>query len=94
VNQESTNTIRIPQSGGLDIDYKTDVIGQLFVKRNNILEYVIDINGAGTIRKESMKLQPGNYVIEYRKKDSNSTSDTREVAFDVISGGSQNISLY
>ena len=93
INQDSTATLVIPQSGDLEISYPNDIIGQLFVRRNNILEYVIDINGAGTVRRESLSLQPGNYTIIYRRKDSQSSLDTKESDFSIISGGSTNISL-
>jgi len=93
ISQDTTSTLHIPESGDLEISFPNDIIGQLFVKRNNTLEYVIDINGAGTIRRESLNLQPGNYEIVYRKKDSNSSQDTKQTDFSIISGGSENISL-
>jgi len=93
VNQDSTASLVIPESGDLEISYPNDIIGQLFVRRNNILEYVIDINGAGTVRRESLSLQPGNYTLIYRRKDSQSSLDTKESDFSIISGGSESISL-
>ena len=93
IPQDSTASLLIPQSGDLEISFPNDIIGQLFVRRNNTLEYVIDINGAGTIRRESLNLQPGNYSIIYRRKDSKSSQDTKESDFNIISGGSENISL-
>ncbi len=93
INQDSTTSIQIPQSGDLEIAYPNDVIGQLFVRRNNNLEYVMDINGAGTVRRVFINLQPGNYALLYRKQDSHNSADTREVDFSIISGGSQSISL-
>ena len=94
ISQDTTSTLHIPQSGDLAISFPNDIIGQLFVKRNNTLEYVIDINGAGTVRRESLNLQPGSYTLIYRRKDSNSSQDTEQTDFSIISGGSENISLH
>lgn len=93
IAQDSTVTLQIPQSGDLEISFPNDIIGQLFVRRNNTLEYVMDINGAGTVRRESLNLQPGNYTLIYRRKDSQSSLDTKDSDFSIISGGSENISL-
>jgi Ca-activated chloride channel homolog len=94
IKPDETNTVIIPQSGSINVIYSGDVIGQLFIKRNNNFEYVIDINGAGMIRKESFRLQPGNYSIIYRKKDSHNAIETKEASFRIISGGYDTVTLY
>jgi len=93
INQDSTTALHIPESGDLELAYPNDVIGQLFVKRSNNLEFVMDINGAGTVRRAFLNLQPGNYSLVYRSKDSQTSTDTKESDFTIISGGSQSLSL-
>jgi Ca-activated chloride channel homolog len=93
IRQDETNSVVIPQSGKVELYYATDVIGQLFIMRNNTMEYVIDINGAGTSRKESFKLQPGNYVIIYRAKESHNAIETKKAEFRILSGGSEAVTL-
>jgi Ca-activated chloride channel homolog len=93
IRQDETNSIVIPQSGKVDFVYGADVIGQLFILRNNTMENVIDIYGAGTSRKESFRLQPGNYIVIYRRKESHNAIETKQAEFRIISGGSETVTL-
>jgi Ca-activated chloride channel family protein len=85
--------IEVPQPGKLELTYGRDVIGSLYVMRNNKQEWVIDIIGGGTIRRELFTLQPGNYKVVYRAKDSHNTIETKQEDYKIQSGGFTNLNL-
>jgi len=93
LEQSKTEKIEVPQPGKLELTYSRDVIGSLYVMRNNKQEWVIDINGYSGARKELFTLQPGNYKVVYRPKDSHNTIETKQEDYRIQSGAFTNITL-
>jgi len=91
IEQGKSSKIEVPQAGKLEISYSRDIIGSIYIMRNNRQEWVIDINGAGSVRKELFTLQPGNYKIVYRPKDSHNTIETKQDDFKIQSGAFTNL---
>jgi Ca-activated chloride channel family protein len=86
IQQSKSYSIEIPQAGKLTLSYKKVVIASLYVLRNNHEEWVIDLQGSDITSKDLYYLQPGNYKIVYRPKDSYQTIDSREKEFKIASG--------
>jgi len=93
VEQSKTAKIEVPQAGKLEITYSRDVIGSLYIMRNNKQEWVVEINGYSGARKELFTLQPGSYKVVYRPKDSHNTIETKMADFKIQSGAFTNITL-
>lgn len=93
IQQSKTNNIMIPDPGKMEIDYKADVIASLYINRNNTQEWVMDLNGYSTQRKDLLLLQPGSYTVIYRPYRSTNTLDSRAKTFSVLSGGFVNVTL-
>ena len=93
IEQSQTTDIEVPQPGKLELAYIRDVVGSIYVMRNNKQEWVIDLDGAGTERKELFNLQPGNYKIIYRPKYSHNTIETKELDEKIESGTFNTMSL-
>lgn len=87
------NNVLIPQPGTLSMSYPKDITGSIYINRNNTLEWVADLNGHSTSRKEAFTLQPGNYTIVYKPFLSNVTTDSRERFIVITTGGSFTVSL-
>jgi len=93
IDQSQTTDIEVPQPGKLELSYVRDVVGSIYVMRNNKQEWVIDVTGAGAERKELFNLQPGNYKIIYRPKNSHNTIETKVLETKIESGTFTNMSL-
>lgn len=93
IRQSQTATIDIPQPGKVELSYQKDVIASIYVLRNGRQEWIQDLMGYGTTRKELYYLQPGSYKLVYRNKNSKVTTETREQDFKIISGGHVSITL-
>lgn len=93
INQSKPNLISIPQHGTLEISYPYNVEATLFVLRDNKQEWLADVSGTSTSAGDIFSLQPGSYKIIYRYKNSQRISDSREIAFKIVSGGVKSVYL-
>jgi len=93
INQHQTQSVEIPKPGKLTLTYPHDVIGSIYVLRNNKHEWVADISAGGTARKETFLLQPGSYKVVYRGANAVKTEETYEQEFKLQAGGSAGLSL-
>jgi len=93
IEQSQTTDIEVPQPGKLELSYLRDVVGSIYVMRNNKQEWVIDVTGAGSERKELFNLQPGNYKVIYRPKNSHNTIETKSLDVKIESGTFTTMSL-
>ncbi len=93
VEQSNTTDIQIPQPGKLELEYKRDVVGSIYVIRNKKQEWVINVTGSGSERKELFILQPGSYKVIYRPKYSHNTIETKQLEIKVESGSFNTMSL-
>jgi Ca-activated chloride channel family protein len=89
----TANKIVIPAPGKLELTYSQAVIASIYILRNNTQEWVADIDGATVQRKELYLLQPGRYIVVYRRANAIETESTREANFSIISGSIYNLKL-
>jgi Ca-activated chloride channel family protein len=64
IKQNQTFTIEIPNPGVLQLSIGKDVTGAVFQRVDNKLEWVMDLNG--TVPKQMINMQPGEYTVVYR----------------------------
>lgn len=84
VGQSSTTTIEIPALGIANINKgKEGMMGSLFVKENNVWEFVTSLN---EMINESINLLPGQYMVVTRLKASTKTTQTISKEFKIESG--------
>jgi Ca-activated chloride channel family protein len=91
IKRGKSNEIILPAPGLLNITYSSDIYGDLYVYRNNILEKCMMLSTNKSI--ESISLLPGKYKIIYRSQKSMTIHATFEKAFDVTSFSITNVSL-
>ena len=91
IKQSYTTTIEIPQPGKISIFSNLTMFGSIYQMKNGMLEWVCDINQA--LKKQTIVMQPGTYLISYRKTIAYKTSYTNQVEFTITSGGSTNLTL-
>jgi Ca-activated chloride channel family protein len=92
VSQSKTTTIQIPEPGIANIQMNAPGYGQLLLVEKNKTKWLYDLNE--TFTRESIVLQPGNYMIVFRSKSAKETiySITRE--FRIESGQSTQVKLF
>ena len=92
IKQSHTTKIEIPSSG--IVTFCSDAYGyaDVYVYRGNELELVVKLETERT--QQSINLQPGNYRVVYRSKNSKETIYTYNKVFTVKSGSSERIRLY
>ena len=91
ISQSDPKKINISQPGVLDISYSGNIIGSIYILRNNKQEMVVNLTG--NIKQGFYRLQPGSYRIVYRKKDSGHAADTNEKDFKITTAGSVSLAL-
>ncbi len=91
IDQSTTTTVEIPTPGTVIIRVPAAGYGSLFVKRDNKLEWFVNMVGSG--EQETYLLQPGNYVAVYRSKFQKRAMFTLEKSFTVESGAVTRVSL-
>lgn len=84
LQQNRTFTIEIPAPGLLQITISRDVVADIFVVRNNKMEWVHDIDGNGA--KIDFPMQPGDYKVVYRNKSETRTLYSKTKDFKITSG--------
>jgi Ca-activated chloride channel family protein len=87
VRQSETNSITFPEPGQMEAIYSLNVVGAVFYMHDNKLEWLTDLNGNSNSNRELIQLQPGSYHVIYRSATSNNTTDTKDKAFVITSGG-------
>ncbi|CAN5563786.1 hypothetical protein BH11BAC2_BH11BAC2_16370 [soil metagenome] len=91
IAQSKTTTLQIPNPGIVTILSNAPGYGQILIEENNELKWVYTLSENSV--KESIVLQPGNYRIIFRPKNSQSTLYTIEKTFRISSGGSISVPL-
>lgn len=94
IDQSTTTTIEIPTAGTAVIRVPGAGYGSIFEKKDNKLEWVLNMKGSGD--QETYMLQPGNYVVVFRAKYQNKSMFTMEKSFTIESGITTkiNVSMY
>ena len=92
IDQSSHTYLDIPGSGQLKWKAYKPIVGQIFVfKDDGTLEWVCDLNYDKT--SDIKYLQPGEYQVVYRLKDTYSVNYTNTKNFKIISGQDTGINL-
>ena len=91
IKQSHTTTLAVPPPGRVQFTSTSPGYGSVFVERNNKLEWVIDLDPNQT--RHTLSLQPGQYTVIFRPKNSRSTQYTVSQSFSIASGGSTVIKL-
>ena len=91
IDQSNTTTVQIPTPGFVTIICNAPGYGDILLEDKNELKWVhrISLNSI----KESVVLQPGNYRIVFRPKNSQSTIYTIEKTFRIASGSSISVNI-
>jgi len=85
IEQGKVARIQIPQPGQVNLVSNTEGYGAIFSTAGTRLEKVHDLSN--TMTNETVVLQPGNYKVVYRSKNSSRALFTIEKEFTVSSGG-------
>ena len=93
ISQHQVQAVEISKPGKLTLTYPHDIIGSIYILRNNKHEWVADVAANGTLRQEIFLLQPGSYKVVYRGANSVKTEETFEQEFKLQAGGSANLTL-
>ncbi len=91
IAQSHTTTVQIPNPGLATIMTNGPGYGDILIEENNKLKWVYTL-GENTI-KESIVLQPGNYHLIFRPKNSQSSLYTIEKTFRIASGTSISVQV-
>lgn len=89
IDQSKTTTIQIPSPGIVNFQYNNPGYGYIVQEVNNKLNLVHTLSNQAT--RESVVLQPGNYRVVYRPKNSQSSQYTIEKSFKITSGTSVSV---
>ena len=92
ISQGRTTTINIPLPGIVVIRKSVNGFGSLYVERGGKLEWIYDMRE--NILQETLVLQPGNYQVVYRSKNTERAIYTIENKFTVMPGGTSNVNLF
>ncbi len=87
IKQNYTTKIQIPNPGLITFVRQSLGFGSIYIINNGKMEWVYNLSPYLT--KETLKLQPGNYIVEFRLKSMIDSKSTIQQEFKVISNGSQ-----
>lgn len=91
ISQSKTTTVQIPQPGLVTLLTNGPGYGSVMLEENNELTLVYTMNEYAT--KETIVLQPGNYRVVYRPKNSRGAEFTLNKPFRITSGTSITLNI-
>ena len=91
IKQNQTFTIEIPNPGVLQLSIGKDVTGAVFQRVENKLEWVMDLNG--TVPKQMINMQPGEYTVVYRTAGETRTLYSKSKIYKINSGTITQLSI-
>ncbi|MBC7861474.1 MAG: VWA domain-containing protein [Bacteroidia bacterium] len=91
IKQSSTQTIKIPGSGLVDMQRPALGSGSIYLEEGGKITWIFNLRD--DILNEVFFLQPGNYRIEFRRKDQKDSEKSIEKKFSVKSGSNQTIKI-
>lgn len=91
ISQSKTTTVQIPQPGLVTLLTNGPGYGSVMLEENNALSLVYTLNEYAT--KETVVLQPGNYMVVYRPKNSRGSEFTLSKPFRITSGTSITLTI-
>lgn len=91
IAQSKTTTVQIPQPGLVTLLTNGPGFGSIMLEENNSLTLIYTMDEYAT--KETIVLQPGNYRVVYRPKNSKGSEFTITKTFKITSGTSITITI-
>jgi Ca-activated chloride channel family protein len=91
IAQSKTTTVQIPNPGLATFQAQSPGYGSIYVEKDNVMKWVCNLGENNT--KESVLLQPGNYRVVFRPKNSKESVYTIEKTFRITSGSGTSISI-
>ncbi|HKL03304.1 MAG TPA: hypothetical protein VJ911_06490, partial [Cryomorphaceae bacterium] len=91
VSQDKTTTVSIAEPGALNLTLSSPGFGSIALANGSDLEWVANLDD--TEQNQQFLLQPGDYKITYRSKNSKEVIYTIDRAFTITSGSSTNLKL-
>jgi len=91
IKQSYTTSIEVETPGKVVIYSATPMIGSVYRVVNGKYEWVANLDEK--VLNQVLVLQPGSYILSYRRKNARSTFYTNDKDFTVFSGGSLSINL-
>jgi Ca-activated chloride channel family protein len=84
ISQSKTTTVQIPNPGLATLQSQSMGYGSIYVEKDNQLKWIYNLNENSL--RESVLLQPGNYRVVFRPKNSKEAVYTIEKTFRITSG--------
>ncbi|MCA1762496.1 MAG: VWA domain-containing protein [Cryomorphaceae bacterium] len=91
VSQDKTTTVNIAEPGALNLSLSSPGYGSIALVNGSNLEWVANLDNSE--QNQQFMLQPGDYKITYRSKNSKAVIYTIDRAFTIKSGSSTNLKL-
>lgn len=91
IAQSKTTTVQIPNPGIATIKMQSPGYGSLYVEKNNVLSWIYNLSD--NLTNESVILQPGNYRVIFRPKNSREAIYTIDRSFKITSGANTAVNL-
>ncbi len=91
ITQGTVKDISVESPGLLTLMSLTGGIASVYVENENTLERIYEFKKV--LAKETLLLQPGKYVLVYRRNDKMNSSFTRTIDFEIISGQAKTLNL-
>lgn len=93
IAQSHTTTITLPSPGNVTIYTGSEGYGSILEQKNGELVWVTDLQKRTNQNTQKYRLQPGRYVVVFRRKASKETIFTITEEFTVQSGSSTTVNL-
>lgn len=94
IKPDKKSTIQIPTPGIANLVKKYEVYGGIFMVVDKRLVKIYELNPDNGLGKtETIAMQPGNYLVIYRSKNSKSMNTSQTIAFEIKSGESVALTL-
>lgn len=84
IDQSHTTTVEIPEAGAVSIQLPSAGYGALFLLGNERRQFVANLDENQT--NQQFELQPGEYEVVYRSRNSKETLYTQQRTFTITSG--------
>jgi Ca-activated chloride channel family protein len=91
ISQSATTTIEIPQTGNVQINKPSNMLGSLFVKEGGQMRLICELDA--DLPTETISLLPGEYVAILRPRKSTHTLQTITKEFKIVSSQTTTITL-
>lgn len=91
IAQSKTTTVQIPNPGMANITMVSPGYGSIYLEKDNKLTWVYNLSDNST--RENILLQPGNYRVVFRPKNSKEAIYTIDKSFRITSGAGTTVNI-